>query len=72
MSWPPFGMEAQHPDEFAEHLIDLDAAAVLEAVRRHRVSLTRPPFDTDAYIDVIQRQRLPRVAQWPRANATLI
>lgn len=68
----PFGIEAQHPDEFVEHLIDLDAPTVLDAVRRHRASLTAPSYDAETYIDIVQRQRLPRVAQWLRANSALI
>ena len=34
----PFGIEAQHPDEFIAHLIDLAAGVVIGAAERHRES----------------------------------
>ena len=38
----PFEIEAQHPDEFVSHLLDLSPGVVLEAARRHRESLKKP------------------------------
>src|SRR5437588_11572798 len=37
-----FGIEAQHPDEFVLHLLDLAPGAVLAAVQNHRQSLKNP------------------------------
>ena len=37
------GIEAQHPDVFIKHLLDLDSAAVCAAARRQRQSLRHPP-----------------------------
>jgi predicted nucleic acid-binding protein len=34
-----FGIEAQHPDEFVVHLLDLAPGLVIDAARRHRESL---------------------------------
>jgi predicted nucleic acid-binding protein len=40
----PFGIEAQHPDQFAEYLFDLDPAAVVAAAQRQRSKLNPPPW----------------------------
>lgn len=59
----PYGIEAQHPDEFIENLFDLDNAAVLKAVQQHRKSLKRPPYDADEYLEVLRRQGLVQTAR---------
>ncbi len=38
-----YGIEAQHPDEFVMHLVDLDETAVLQAVKRQLAALRNPP-----------------------------
>jgi hypothetical protein len=38
-----FGIEAQHPDVFLAHLLDLHTDRFCSAVRRHRESLVNPP-----------------------------
>jgi hypothetical protein len=48
----PYGIEAQHPDDFITHLFDLNAAAVIEAVRAHRRSLKNPPKTVDELFDM--------------------
>lgn len=59
----PFGIEAQHPDEFAENLFDLDPAAVVAAARRQRAQLRNPPLDVDQYLAVLRRQGLVQTAK---------
>lgn len=54
----PFGIEAQHPDEFVEYLFDLDPAAVIAAAQRQRAELKSPPMDVDRYLDNLLRQGL--------------
>jgi predicted nucleic acid-binding protein len=54
----PFGIEAQHPDEFIENLIDLDPAAVVTAAQRQRAQLVNPKLDVDRYLDVLLKVRL--------------
>lgn len=58
-----FGIEAQHPDEFIAHLIDLSASAVVEAAKRHRASLRRPPKTVEEYLDALSRQELPETVR---------
>ena len=59
----PFGIEAQHPDEFVENLFDLDPAAVVAAAQRQRAQLKNPAMDTEAYLNVLRRQGLVQTAK---------
>jgi hypothetical protein len=54
----PFGIEAQHPDEFVENLFDLDRTAVIAAAQRQRKQLKMPPMDVDTYLGLLSRQGL--------------
>ncbi len=45
-----YGLEAQHPDEFVAHLIDLDDQIVLTAVRKMRANLRTPPVSAEELI----------------------
>lgn len=55
----PLGIEAQHPDEFITHLIDLDPGAVCAAAKRQRASLKNPPRSVDEFLETLAQQRLP-------------
>jgi len=59
----PLGMEAQHPDEFVENLLDLDAAAVVGAVQNHRRTLRNPVLSAEAYLETLVRQGLRGTAK---------
>ncbi|WP_179586182.1 PIN domain-containing protein [Pigmentiphaga litoralis] len=59
----PFGVEAQHPDEFIENVFDLDPAAVVTAAQRQRRQLKSPALDVDRYLDVIRRQGLAQTSR---------
>lgn len=67
-SLDPYEIEAQHPDEFIAHLIDLNPALVLEAVRCCRASLKKPAMTQDEYLDCLLKQGLPetvtQLRQW--------
>lgn len=39
----PFNIEAQHPDEFIRHMLDLAPAVVVDAMRNQQARLTNPP-----------------------------
>jgi hypothetical protein len=54
----PFGIEAQHPDEFVDNLFGLDLAAVVAAAQRQRKQLKLPPIDVGTYLDLLVRQGL--------------
>jgi predicted nucleic acid-binding protein len=53
-----YGIEAQHPDEFITHLIDLSPEAVCVAIRKHRLSLKNPPKTADEYLETLAKQSL--------------
>jgi predicted nucleic acid-binding protein len=49
-----FGIDAQHPDEFVLHLLDLAPGIVAEAARNHRESLKNPPKSIDEYLNTLE------------------
>ncbi len=53
-----YGIEAQHPDEFILHLIDLNSAIVCQAAKQHRNRLKKPPKTRDQYLDTLLNQGL--------------
>lgn len=54
----PFGIEAQHPDEFIENLFHLDPVAVIAAAQKQRRQLKMPAMDVESFLDLLQRQGL--------------
>lgn len=53
-----YGIEAQHPDEFIIHLIDLSPEIVCAAIKRHRLSLKNPPKSVEEYLETLEKQSL--------------
>ena len=62
------GITAEHPDDFAVERLDADPERVLLAVGRHRRSMRRPPVDERQYLELLRRQRLPRLATRLQGN----
>jgi len=58
----PFGIEAQHPDEFVVHLLDLAPGVVAGAARSHRESLKNPPKTIEEYLNMLEAQGLTQSA----------
>ena len=58
----PLGIDAQHPDEFVLHLLDLSPGLVAAAARDHRESLKNPPKTIEQYIETLQAQGLTQTA----------
>ena len=56
-----FEVEAQTPDEFVHHLIDLYPDEVLEAANTRRASLRNPPKTLQEYLITLERQGLPPI-----------
>ena len=54
----PYGISAQHPDQFIEHAFDLNQAAVCKAVRDQRASLKNPPKSAEGLLDTYLQQGL--------------
>jgi predicted nucleic acid-binding protein len=55
----PYGIEAQHPDDFITHLLDTESISVCLAAKRHRQSLRKPPKTVAEYLDCLAAQQLP-------------
>ena len=55
-----FGIEAQHPDEFVLHLLDLAPETVMAAAESHRQSLKNPPRTIEEYLDTLERKGLTK------------
>jgi len=54
----PFGIEAQHPDEFLRHQFDLAPDHVCAVVRDLRSGLKNPPRSIDDYLATLERHGL--------------
>lgn len=67
-----FGIEAQHPDEFIMHLVDLSPGTVCAVAKRHRSSLRNPPKTADEYLTTLAKQQLPRTVHALRDFEELI
>jgi predicted nucleic acid-binding protein len=63
----PHGIEVQHPDDFVVRQMDLNFEVVLEAVRRQRANLKRPPLEVDRFLDILDAQQLSKTVERLRA-----
>lgn len=68
----PYGIEAQHPDLFVHHVLNLDEAAALPAVRTHRTSLRSPAKSVEEFLDSLARQEMPDTVTFLRQRSNLI
>jgi predicted nucleic acid-binding protein len=57
-----YRIEAQHPDEFIRHLLELNPRVICQAAEKHRLSLKNPPKITEEYLDTLLKQGLPQTA----------
>jgi predicted nucleic acid-binding protein len=62
----PLAMEAQHPDEFVLHLLDLSPTLVVKAAQDHRQSLKNPAMSVEAYLTALERQGLTQTVSMLR------
>ena len=67
-----YGIDAQHPDEFLRHLLDLAPAKVIPTIRETRVSLKNPPKNTEEYLAILEQQSLPQSVAYLRDYGRLI
>jgi len=64
----PHGIEALSPEEFALRIIDAAPLPVLRAVKKHRLSLTRPSKTVEEYLTTLTQQGLPKVVVFLRKH----
>lgn len=67
-----YEVDAQHPDEFLRHLLDLAPARVIETVQETRRSLKNPPKNSDEYLAILEKQSLPQTCAYLREYENLI
>jgi hypothetical protein len=67
-----YEVDAQHPDEFLRHLLDLSPATIIRTVQETRLSLKNPPKDSEEYLTILERQSLPQTVAYLREYAKLI
>ncbi len=67
-----YGLEAQHPDEFITHLLDLNQGAICAAAKRHRAALKNLPKTVEEYLETLAKQQLPETVSRLREFAELI
>ncbi|MBV8358333.1 MAG: PIN domain-containing protein [Deltaproteobacteria bacterium] len=66
-----FRVEAWHPDEFVESLLNGEFDTALEAIRELRARLQRPAKTQSEYIDMLANKlQMPRTAQILHMNAS--
>lgn len=53
-----YSLEAQHPDTFLSHLINLNAPKICEAVKIVRRRLQNPPKNIHEYLNILKKQEL--------------
>jgi len=58
----PYNIEAQHPDEFIQHMIDLAPVAVVDAVRSQQRNLTNPPISMPDLLSLFEKLGLAKTA----------
>ena len=68
-----FEVEAQHPDVFLRHIIDLAPPRFLEAVKEIRGRLNNPPVSAQAYLDrLLNQHELPLTFAFLKQYVSLI
>lgn len=58
----PHGIVAQKPDDFLLPILLANPVEFCEAAREHRISLTKPPYDVEAYLEKLARDSLSKTA----------
>lgn len=67
-----YEIEAQHPDEFIMHLLDLNQSIIFSLIKTHRQSLKNPPLLIENYLENLERQGLARTVNYLRMFSDLI
>lgn len=67
-----YGIEAQHPDQFIMHLLDLAPNVVCAAAKRQRQNLKNPPLSVEEFLEALEKQAIPQTVGILRKFAALI
>ncbi len=55
-----FGIDAWHPDDFVSYFIDIEPGIVCTAIRKLRATLKNPVIEQKLYLEILERQSLPK------------
>jgi predicted nucleic acid-binding protein len=66
------GIEAQTPDTFTRHVLDLSPPLVCNAAREQREALKSPQMDTAAFLDSLEATGLPLTVAELRTYSSLL
>lgn len=67
-----YGVEAQSPDVFLNHLYDLNPTAFCSAVHQQRKRLKTPTYSAEKLLDTFYKQGLPLIVSKLKNNIDLI
>jgi hypothetical protein len=67
-----YGIEAQHPDTFIMHLLDLAPAVVATVVKEQREALRNPPRSAEELLATLESQQLVGTAARLREMIALL
>lgn len=67
-----YEIDAQHPDEFLRHLLDLAPARVIATVQETRKSLKNPSKNVCEYLSILEQQSLPQTCAFLREYKDMI
>lgn len=68
----PHGIEAQHPDVFLTHALDLSTGVVCEAVKRCRKRNKNPKYSIGEYLGALEKRELNQFVSDLREFAQLL
>jgi hypothetical protein len=71
-SLQPYGIEAQHPDEFLTFQFDLAPNVICRAAKTHRENLRNPHKDIEEYLATLEAQGLAQTVSRLRPFADMI
>ncbi len=67
-----YSVKAEHPDMFLHHLLQQYPEQFCVAIKRLRLSLKHPPVNEKKYLEVLAKQRLPKMVTALQDYAELI
>lgn len=67
-----YGVEAQHPDDFLVHLLDLSPVIFCNTIRRTRLNLRNPPKNVEEYLDILNKQLLSNTVKTLKEHIDMI
>ena len=68
----PFGIAAQHPDDFIVCQIDLSPEKAYSAVKKQRANLKNPSYTVEEFLTNLEKQHLPQTVVRLREASELI